>query len=384
MSANAYIMVIALAITAGHILFLLCLFRAYCLPKLDFIAGNEVSANTVAVVIAARNEAENIETTLRCILEQDGVASVTLIDDHSSDGTYEKAYDIVRSNTRLRVLHAPQLPEGWVGKTSAMEYGSKGLGDRYILFTDADVLISPGTVRQAAAFMDRHELDHLSGCFKILGDSLAQSICAPLMAAGCLVSLFVSCKTKGAGTGAFTMVRTTAYCRNGGHTKIKGSIVDDIALAQMMVSHGGKSGFLDLSDRVSVCFLQGFCGLMDIARRGTVAFLGKRRLLALLISLFLIFVPVSISFLLVLCWFPLCVSVCSVLHNGWMLAAVMVSPYVSGFACFISCRRYYSTRIIGAALYPVAEVVMAWGIAMATVSSVLGRPIRWRGREYSA
>ena len=56
--------------------------------------------------------------------------------------------------TRLKVIHVSELPSGWLGKTHAMwTAGQQATGD-WLLFTDADVLFKPDTLRRAVAYAE--------------------------------------------------------------------------------------------------------------------------------------------------------------------------------------------------------------------------------------
>jgi chlorobactene glucosyltransferase len=71
----------------------------------------------VSVVIPARNEARNIERCVRSVLSTRYPSiEVIVVNDHSTDDTATIARTIAASDTRLRVIEAPQLPPGWFGK----------------------------------------------------------------------------------------------------------------------------------------------------------------------------------------------------------------------------------------------------------------------------
>ena len=55
---------------------------------------------------------------------------------------------------RLRVIHIPELPPGWLGKTHAMWTAGKQASGDWLLFTDADVLFKPDALRRAVAYAE--------------------------------------------------------------------------------------------------------------------------------------------------------------------------------------------------------------------------------------
>src|SRR5262245_48430087 len=79
----------------------------------------------VSVVVAARDEAARIETTVRRLLAQEGVdLELVVVDDRSGDGTTAILRGLAAEDARLRVLRVGELPEGWVGKCTACNAGA--------------------------------------------------------------------------------------------------------------------------------------------------------------------------------------------------------------------------------------------------------------------
>ena len=96
-----------------------------------------------AVLIPAYNEVENIPAlfaALRDTFAQHGLGGeVILVDDGSTDGTYQKALEEGQGFDRLRVLrHRRNL-----GKTEAMVTGAGVATSDYIILFDADLQHSP-------------------------------------------------------------------------------------------------------------------------------------------------------------------------------------------------------------------------------------------------
>src|SRR5579871_1472441 len=76
----------------------------------------------VAVVVPARNEAENIGLCLKSLAEQDypgGRFRIIAVDDGSSDDTPRIIAEMARENPAISLFHSPPLAEGWTGKCQA-------------------------------------------------------------------------------------------------------------------------------------------------------------------------------------------------------------------------------------------------------------------------
>ncbi len=122
----------------------------------------------IQVVIPARDEAATIAAVVRAHMTCDypGPLAVTVVDDHSTDGTGERARSAAepRDDRRLSVIAAPALSPGWTGKLNAMAAGvdaAAAAGSTppdYFLFTDADILFAPTTLRRLVAHGESHDL----------------------------------------------------------------------------------------------------------------------------------------------------------------------------------------------------------------------------------
>ena len=87
------------------------------------------------------------------MLQQYRALRVLAIDDRSTDKTGQIVDEFAeRYPERVAAIHIDYFPEGWLGKTFALEVGTRNSTGEYLLFTDADVLFSPSSLRRAMAF----------------------------------------------------------------------------------------------------------------------------------------------------------------------------------------------------------------------------------------
>ncbi len=99
----------------------------------------------LAVVIAARDEEAMIARAVRSLLDQDYPdLELIVVDDRSADRTGAILDELAEDEPRLSVVHVDRLPEGWLGKTHAMQRGADETFAPWILFTDGDVVFAPG------------------------------------------------------------------------------------------------------------------------------------------------------------------------------------------------------------------------------------------------
>src|ERR1700722_8389510 len=104
----------------------------------------------VSIIVPARNEEAAIEPALRSLLALDyDNYEVIAVDDRSTDRTGE-IMDSLQKNSPdslLKVIHHTELPSGWLGKTHAMWTAANQASGEWLLFTDADVMFKPESLR---------------------------------------------------------------------------------------------------------------------------------------------------------------------------------------------------------------------------------------------
>src|SRR6201988_2870922 len=126
----------------------------------------------IAIVVPARNEAENIAQSITSLLQQDYPAlAVVLVDDDSTDGTAEVARRTAAAlgkEDRLTVVTGSPLPPRWTGKLWAVKQGIAAAEERfapaYLMLTYAEIGYGPDTTTWlvAHAANGRHVLTSLT------------------------------------------------------------------------------------------------------------------------------------------------------------------------------------------------------------------------------
>ncbi len=125
-------------------------------------ANNSVVDNVlVSIIIAVRNEENNIENCIASVLKQTyRNIEIIVIDDHSQDNTYSKITSLSKNNDKIRVY---QLPDNLQGKKSALSYGVSNAKGDILFFTDADCVINENHISCMLGFMYENNTDMLCG-----------------------------------------------------------------------------------------------------------------------------------------------------------------------------------------------------------------------------
>jgi glycosyltransferase involved in cell wall biosynthesis len=194
----------------------------------------------LSIIAAARNEARGIEAAVTSLLRLDYPAlEIIIVDDRSTDDTGAILERLAHHDSRLKVRHVSELPGGWLGKNHALWVGAREASGSLLLFTDADVVFEPTTLRRAVALIERDRLDHLSAIPDIKVPGVALN--AFVAAFGVFFALYARpWKARDPrsrhhmGVGAFNLIRAEAYRAIGTHRAIAMRPDDDIKLGKLV------------------------------------------------------------------------------------------------------------------------------------------------------
>jgi len=195
---------------------------------------------SVSVLIPARDEAAVIGETLSRLVAQDYPnLEILVLDDGSTDSTADLAR---RAGSGVRVISGAPLPLSWSGKNWACHQLAQHASGELLLFTDADVVWNPGAVSALVAEMQRTRADLLSAWPSQITLTLAERLIVPLMAMVIMAYLpilavhHIPLALFGASNGQCMLWRRNAYFKVGGHSAVRASVVEDVALARRVKS----------------------------------------------------------------------------------------------------------------------------------------------------
>lgn len=109
----------------------------------------------VSVLIAARNEANNIERLLQSLERQTfpkELFEVIIVDDHSEDDTRKIIADFIENN---REINIELLAAEGVGKKNAISQALHNADNEYIIVTDADCELNTQWIESIVAFYQK-------------------------------------------------------------------------------------------------------------------------------------------------------------------------------------------------------------------------------------
>lgn len=338
-------------------------------------SGRPVRLPSVTAVVPARDEAAVIGRSVGSLLEQEyeGPFGVVLVDDNSSDGTAAAARRLADPGGRLEVVTGSPRPAGWAGKLWAVAQGVERSESDYVLLTDADIVHDPAHVSTLVAQAERGRLDLVSEMVALSCESWAERVLIPAFVFFFqLLYPFAwvndPLRATAAAAGGTILVRRDALDRAGGIAAIRGSLIDDVALAAAVkrggpiwLGHSGLARSIRLYPRVADIWRM-------VARSAYVQLRRSPARLALcVVGMVLVWVvPVAACFAE-----PAAARVMGVL--AWAAMAWSYLPTLRRFGL--------------SAAWAVGLPLVAVFYTGATIGSALnhhtGRGVAWKGRAYA-
>jgi cellulose synthase/poly-beta-1,6-N-acetylglucosamine synthase-like glycosyltransferase len=127
----------------------------------------------VSVIVPAYNEEKWIKQTLGSLLEVDYEnKEIVVVDDGSTDSTYYIASMMGKSNQNIRVF---QKVNG--GKASAINYGLLVSSGEIVVITDADGLVSHGSLKEIVGFFRDPNVVGVAGNIRVINKNNVLTYC---------------------------------------------------------------------------------------------------------------------------------------------------------------------------------------------------------------
>ncbi len=332
------------------------------------------SPGRVSVVIAARNEEEDLPGCLDAFLAQDYPdLEILVVDGGSTDGTRE----VARARApRVTLLEEPPLPPGWVGKSWACSTGAGRTSGAFLLFADADVRLDPSAVRRSVEWAEEERADLVSLAPRLEAVGPWERVVLPFMAQ-VILTYFRTPRVNHDGSrtamanGQYLLVRRTAYDAVGGHAAVRGAVLEDVRLAQEFRRQGRRLR-VAWAPRLAVTRMyrsraEMFEGLLKNIH-------GTRFSLSRQVGFF--------AGLVGFYYLPLALLPIGAFYGVPSLVALGAILWVGLFAKHVGFARTLTGHGAWGLLFPVA-VAFYLALLLASIRNGLARrPIAWKGRTY--
>ena len=358
-------------------------------PEWDLRPATAGGEPRISIIVPARNEEEHIRATLTRLLTLEySNYEVIAVDDRSTDRTGAIMEEVARltgssdhraigsleaRSTQLRVIHVSELPSGWLGKTHAMWTAAQQATGDWLLFTDADVLFKPDTLRRAITYAESEKADHVVLFPRMIMQSPGEHMMIAFFQA---LFVFGHRPWKVAdpeasdhmGVGAFNMVRRSVYDAVGTYQALRMEVLDDMKLGKVVKNAGFAQRNVFGEDLISLRWAKGALGVVNNLTKNFFAVLSFQvwRTVASIVGLaFLNLGP----FLGV--WFA----------HGWArapyaLALISIFGIYWGMSSMSAVPAYYFF------LHPVSTSLFVYTLVRSMVHTFRNDGIIWRGTRY--
>jgi glycosyltransferase involved in cell wall biosynthesis len=237
-------------------------------PKLRRV--NKRYNDLVSILIPVRNEEDNILTLLESISCQDYQNyEVIIVDDDSSDNTYELCQIYAKSHPSVRIVKGEGLPIGWLGKNHACHQLAGQASGKFFLFLDADEKVSNQLINSAVHRMYLNKLSLLSLFTNQDMLTTGEKLVVPLMNFILLnlLPLRLVYLTKNsavaAASGQFMFFDAGVYQKHQWHKMVKDKVVEDVEIMRLIKSSSFTGETLLANGMISCRMYKGYEEAVD-------------------------------------------------------------------------------------------------------------------------
>jgi glycosyltransferase involved in cell wall biosynthesis len=352
----------------------------------------------VSIIVPARNEERDIRATLRSLLALDySNYEVIAIDDRSTDATGQRMDEVgagsCSADTPVRVpaaarrpaapdenvqpalgiIHVAELPPGWMGKTHAMWTAGKQATGDWLLFTDADVLFKPDSLRRVVAYAESEKTDHVVLFPRMLMEHAGERM---MIAFFQTMFVFGHRPWKVAdprardhmGVGAFNMVRRPVYDAIGTYQALRMEVVDDMKLGKLIKNAGYAQRNVFGEDLISLHWVRGTFGIVENLTKNFYALLSFQW-------------PRTVASIFALAFLNLGPFLGLWLAHGWARLPYAVA-LASIFGIYYGMSHMSDVAPYYVVLHPVSTCLVMYTVARSMVLTIRQGGIVWRGTKY--
>ncbi len=120
-------------------------------------SGKNRSKPSVSVLVAARNEEDNIQTLMDSLLKQDyskDLFEIIVVNDRSEDRTVQIVESNIKKHSNIKLINITKEPIGYSPKKHALSEGIKVANGEIICTTDADCYPGPAWISEIISYFE--------------------------------------------------------------------------------------------------------------------------------------------------------------------------------------------------------------------------------------
>ncbi|TFG21028.1 MAG: glycosyltransferase [Promethearchaeota archaeon] len=333
----------------------------------------------VSIIVPAYNEENNIGKCLKSLKSLNYPHyEIILIDGGSTDKTVSVAQEYLEPKN---IIVSEGLPEGWIGKSWACHLGYQAAKGDILLFTDADTEHKPESLRKLVCISRETN----AGLLTLLPYQKMSKYWESILPIYYFMSHVSSGGSKRVNnrenqdsflaSGQYMLFTRKAYVEFGGHESIKGSVVEDYAIARCIKTKLNCLYYLEnhqlvasrmYPDSPRMCWT----GIKKVLYAGTRITSPKKIILSTLFVLWVILTPFAILL--------------SVRHETRLFFLITSGIYILHLLVFAHYwnkkgRHYYLTYL----LLPFLEFVFILAMIFSVLEIKFKKTTEWKGIKYT-
>ncbi|MBT9330658.1 glycosyltransferase [Paracidobacterium acidisoli] len=339
------------------------------------------SSYSLSVIVPARNEEDCVGDCLRSLAAQSEPGwelgrewEILLVDDGSTDRTRAIAQGIAG----VTVMEAAAPPKGWTGKAHACWTGWLAARGEWLLFTDADTVHEPGHLRLAMIEAERHKAGMLSYSPRQVVTGLAQRTLMPLIFSE-LSMTYSPAKINdpethvAAANGQFILVRREVYQHIGGHEAVADTVLEDVALANLVKRRKLGLRFRYAPEAVSARMYRSFGAMWE----------GWTKNLALLFGNPLPMAGMKLVQFAVIVGIPLLACFMWQTTGRWTVAGLLLLVWLRALWGYYRRVAKSHFPFVDCLISPLGVPLLAALLWRSWFQHTMTRRVSWKGREYA-
>ena len=331
----------------------------------------------VSIIVPARNEEHDIRATLERLLDLDcSNYEIIAVDDRSTDRTgqiMDEVAALPAVHQRLKVIHVSALPPEWLGKTHAMWTAGKQATGDWLLFTDADVMFKPDSVRRVLAYAETKRADHVVLFPRMLMEHAGERM---MIAFFQTMFVFGHRPWKVAdpdaqdhmGVGAFNMVRRPVYEAVGTFEALRMEVLDDMKLGKVVKNAGFRQHVVFGGDLISLRWVRGTFGMVNNLTKNFFALMSFQW-------------PRTVAAIFGLAFLNLWPFLGIFLAHGWARLPYGIA-LLSLFGIYWGMSRLSDVPSYYVLLHPGGAILVMYTLAKSMVLTIAQGGVVWRGTKY--
>ena len=346
------------------------LFAIATLEDLPALPAN-APRREVTVVLAIRDDGPHVAEAVQHLLAQQHVdLHLIVVNDRSTDDTATILAGLAATHPRLSIVTIAELPPDWLGKSHALHQGAANVATPWLLFTDGDARLSPDALARAIDAAEHTGTDHVSLLPTHRNPSFLGQACLlgfQLIVQRRVRAVNATRQRSYVGTGAFNLVKTSAYRTIGGHLPLRLEVVDDVFLGYLLFRTGFRSRVWFAARDFAIDWGGTPGHLLHVVEKNMFAMLRFRTwLAAILLALTML-----------------------------VIGATFAGPWLAGTAGWLALGAYLLTALpaialarrmqwnpLAGLLVPIARIWLPIALINSTFVTLRQGGVRWRGTFY--